>query len=156
MTTLKQLAIATILLLTTTQACRADTGIVRGVADGDTVTIITHDRQQVKCRLAGIDAPEKAMPMGQKAKQALSDLVFGKYVVYQVIDIDRYGRSVCKLQYDGQDVNRKLVVDGWAWVYRRYTDDQALIAAERQARAARRGLWRDPNPQAPWDYRRSS
>lgn len=56
------------------------TGVVVGVADGDTVTVLDTDKTQHKVRVAGIDAPEKAQPFGQRAKERMSTLVFGKEV----------------------------------------------------------------------------
>jgi endonuclease YncB( thermonuclease family) len=46
-------------------------GKVIGVSDGDTITLLDSNRQQHRIRLAGIDAPEKAQPFGQRSKQAL-------------------------------------------------------------------------------------
>lgn len=68
---------------------------------------------------------------------------------------DRYGRTLGTLEIDGQDVNRQMVLDGLAWHYTRYSDDERLAAAEREARAAGRGLWRDPRPVPPWEWRAS-
>ena len=68
-----------------------------GVADGDTVTVLDADKVQHKIRLAGIDAPEKSQPFGNRSKQNLSDLVFGKYVRVDWDKRDRYGRIVGKV-----------------------------------------------------------
>ena len=69
-------------------------GRVVGVRDGDTLTLLDANRHQTKIRLAEIDTPESAQPYGSRAKQALSDLVFGKDVRIEVREQDRYGRSV--------------------------------------------------------------
>lgn len=132
------------------------TGRVVGVTDGDTLTLL-QNRQQTRIRLAEIDTPEKKQPYGQKAKQALSDLVFGQTVDVIVVDTDRYGRTIGKVLVDGLDVNRQLVRDGMAWVYRRYNRDPTLLQVEADARAARRGLWSlsttDRVP--PWEWRKT-
>ena len=57
------------------------------------------------------------------------------------------------LYRDGAWINEALVSQGWAWHYTRYSDHPALARAEREARAARRGLWRDPHPTPPWTWR---
>lgn len=126
---------------------------VVGVSDGDTITVLSESRQQVKCRLYGIDAPEKSQAFGQASKQSLSDLVYRRVVDVQVLDTDRYGRSICRIHAEGRDVNREQVARGMAWMYRRYTSDTAYAQAEDAARAKRLGLWQDANPVPPWDYR---
>ncbi len=130
---------------------------VVGVSDGDTLTCLTSASRQVKVRLAEIDAPESRQPYGSRAKQALSALAFGKQVVLEVQDTDRYGRTVARVVADGQDVNAELVRQGAAWVYRQYSRDRSLIALEEQARAAARGLWALPGSERmpPWEWRKA-
>ncbi|WP_047393137.1 MULTISPECIES: thermonuclease family protein [Chitinibacter] len=143
------------------QAGMRISGEVVGVADGDTVTVLDSERQQYKLRLAYIDAPEKAMPYGQKSKQHLSDLIYRKTVSVQIDDVDRYGRGVARIEYQGQDINQQQVAAGLAWHYTRYAKTQARSAyqayqdAEQQARAQRSGLWQDSNPTPPWDWRKA-
>lgn len=126
---------------------------VVGVTDGDTLTVLSNDRTQIRCRLAGIDAPEKGQAFGSASKQSLSDLSFRKIVEVTVIDRDRYGRSVCMLQSEGLDLNLEQVRRGMAWVYRRYNHDTSYLQAEENAKRARRGLWADPAQVPPWDFR---
>ena len=74
--------------------------------------------------------------------------------------LDRYGRTVGKILSDAQDVNLALVRDGMCWWYRKYANEQSPVdrglyeAAETAARNKRKGLWVDPEPVAPWDWRR--
>lgn len=132
----------------------ADPAEVVGVIDGDTVAVLSPDHKTLtRCRLFGIDAPEKAQAFGQTSKKALADLIYRKTLDVRVVDRDRYGRSICRLTLDGVDINREQVARGMAWVYRQYTDDPAYYQAEATARAARLGLWRDANPTPPWDFR---
>jgi len=128
-------------------------GRVVGVADGDTVTILTPERQQVKIRLGQIDAPEKAQPFGQRSKQSLSDLIVGKEVRVKVETTDRYGRTVGRIFQDDIDVNLEQVKRGMAWAYRQYLTDKAFLDAEHTAKAAKIGLWSESNPTPPWEYR---
>jgi len=152
------LAGALALVMTAAQAEQVQ-GRVVGVADGDTVTVLDDHRVQHKVRLAGIDAPEKGMPYGQRSKQYLSDLVFGKTVTLEGDKVDRYGRTVAKVILNGRDVNLAQIAAGMAWHYKKYdreqtANDRMLYGAEElNARAARRGLWGDPQPVAPWDWR---
>ena len=82
-------------------------------------------------------------------------MCFGKDAKISITDTDRYGRAVAIVNCNGINVNRAQVESGMAWVYTKYNNDQSMVAAESSARAARRGLWIDPAPVAPWDYRRS-
>jgi micrococcal nuclease len=140
------------LLLTTTAADTDLRGKVVGVSDGDTITVLV-DKKPIKIRLEGIDAPETGQSFGNRSKQALSDMVFGKEVLIIKTGQDRYGRSLGFVLRDGIDINAKMTEEGWAWHYKKYNQDSKLADFERQARAARRGLWAEPNPLAPWDFR---
>ena len=130
-------------------------GKVIGVTDGDTIKIL-HNKQQLKIRLAEIDTPEKGQPYGNKAKQALSDLVFGKKVRVVKQDVDRYGRIVGRVYLGDLDVNAEMVRLGYAWVYRKYAKDKTLYELEKQAQAERQGLWAVPDFQRipPWEWRK--
>jgi endonuclease YncB( thermonuclease family) len=130
-------------------------GRVVGVADGDTLTVLTAEKRQVRARLAGIDAPERRQPYGTRARQALSALAFGRSALVVVEDTDRYGRSVGRVRVGGRDVNAEMVRRGAAWVYVRYNRDPALVPLEAEARAARRGLWALPEAERPppWEWR---
>ncbi len=90
-------------------------GRVVGVADGDTITLLDSNRQQHRIRLAGIDAPEKKQPFGQRSKQHLADLAFGKDAKADCYKIDRYGRDVCNVYVSGKDVGLAQVDAGLAW-----------------------------------------
>ena len=133
-------------------------GKVVGIADGDTFTLLTGDKQQVKVRLSEIDAPEKAQPFGTRSRQALSDLIFSKDVVVVQDDIDRYGRLVGQVYVGSININRKMVQEGMAWVYLQYLKDETLLQDEKAAREAKRGLWSLPNTEQvpPWEWRKGS
>ncbi len=130
-------------------------GKVIKIADGDTLTILV-DKQQLNIRLSDIDTPERKQPFGTKAKQALSDLAFGKQTRVVEVAVDRYKRIVGRVYVGDIDVNRELVAQGFAWVYRKYSDDAELLELEAQAREGRLGLWADSNAIPPWEWRRGS
>lgn len=134
------------------------TGKVVAIADGDTLTLLTSDRQQIKVRLAEIDTPERRQPYGTRARQALADLAFGKQATIESREKDRYGRLIGRVRVAGVDVNRELVHRGAAWVYRQHSWDRSLLAVEADARAAKRGLWALPEAErvAPWDWRKGT
>lgn len=155
-------AFATLLL--TLCPVHADTlvGHVVGVTDGDTITLLDAFKEQHKIRVAGIDAPEKKQPFGQRSKEALSDLAYDQNLSVEWTKKDRYGRIVGKLiNKQGRDLNLEQVRGGMAWHYKKYEKEQTpedrrlYAAAEDAARAKRVGLWADPNPVPPWDYRKA-
>ena len=133
-----------------------NTGKVVGISDGDTFTLLRKDKKQVKVRLAEIDTPESNQPYGTRAKQALSDLIFSKQVQVVQEDVDRFGRLIGHVYIDGVHVNRRMVQDGYAWVYRQYNKDKSLLQDEQAAREAKRGLWSLPitDQVPPWEWRR--
>ncbi|HIE3795804.1 TPA: thermonuclease family protein [Klebsiella michiganensis] len=135
-------------------AARADfAGPVIAILDGDTIDVLI-DRQPVRVRLAQIDAPEKRQAFGTRSRQALSALVFRQSVTVADAGRDRYGRVLGTVYVSGVNVKAEMVRQGMAWVYRQYATDRSLFALEDEARAGRRGLWADPSPVPPWQFRR--
>lgn len=128
-------------------------GSVVSIADGDTITVLV-ERKQIKVRLVEIDAPEKAQAFGARSKHSLSDMCFGKAALIKEKSKDRYGRTLGRVFCDGIDVNAEQVRRGMAWVYDKYVTDHSLYPLQDEARTARRGLWYDPDPMPPWNWRR--
>ncbi|TNC89299.1 MAG: hypothetical protein CSH49_07870 [Alcanivorax sp.] len=93
---MKKYLLAAFLTFTTSATFATDsiTGKVVRVADGDTITILTSDKEQVKIRFAGIDCPERAQPWGRNATEALKTVLTGEPVKVEVVDVDRYKRTV--------------------------------------------------------------
>lgn len=146
-----------LLLLSTAVFAAELRGRVFSIADGYTFTLLTTEKQQVKIRLAEIDAPESGQPYGQKSKQALADLVFQKDVSVRVQTTDRYGRIVGRPYVGDLDVCAEMVRIGAAWAYRQYLRDEHLLAAEAEAKIEKRGLWGLSEVQnvSPWEWRRN-
>ncbi len=145
------------------------TGKVVAVADGDTITVL-RDHEQVKVRLAGIDAPEKKQAFGNVAKQRMADMVFGREVRVQDRKQDRYGRTIGRVWVTSSecrvsdcpktlDAGMGLLTVGLAWHYKQYAKEQPAEErgqysfAEDEARSKRVGLWRDADPVPPWEFR---
>ena len=122
------------------------------IIDGDTIKILTSERQQIKVRLYGIDAPEKKQPYGTAAKRYLSDLIAGKTVQIEELGKDRYKRVLGIVYLDGKDVNEILVLNGYAWAFTKYS--KIYESQERQARNKGLGLWQDKNPIKPEIWRK--
>ncbi len=108
-------------------------------------------------RLQHIDAPETRgkQPYGKKAKKVLSDLCFGQQAtILTEGDFDMGGRMIGEIiNREGINVNKEMVRLGYAWHFKKYSKDASYDQLEKQARNNRRGLWQEPNPIAPWDFR---
>lgn len=128
---------------------------VVGVHDGDTITCLTANKEQLKVRLDAIDAPELKQPFGQRSKETLSGLVFGKDVTVIPKKTDKYGRTIGHVLVNGKDVNLLMLQAGMAWHYQHFSSNKALQAAEDAARAEKKGLWSDPQAMPPWEWRAS-
>jgi endonuclease YncB( thermonuclease family) len=128
-------------------------GVVVSVSDGDTLTVLTAAKKQVKIRLVEIDAPEKKQAFGQKSKKSLSDICYKKSVVVVEKGKDKYRRTLGRLTCDGIDANAEQVKRGMAWAFVKYLTDSSIAYLEKVARDKRVGLWSDQNPIAPWDFR---
>lgn len=133
---------------------------VVGVADGDTITVLDSTNTQHKIRLAGIDAPEKKQAFGNVAKKSLSDLVFNQRADVEWHKEDRYGRKIGKVLVSNTDINLEQIKRGMAWFYKKYKgeleqeDRISYVQAQQEAESNQIGLWVDPNPIPPWDFRK--
>lgn len=145
-----------IIVFLSVQANADFSGQVVSVLDGDTIEVLHNNRAQ-RIRLNGIDCPEKGQAYGNRAKQAASELAFGKEVMLQTHGLDKYGRTIADvLLSDNTNINYQLVKNGWCWWYRKYAPGNVILEElERRARASRVGLWADPAPIPPWVYRKS-
>lgn len=134
-------------------------GTVIKVSDGDTVTIVNSDNKKVKIRLYGIDSPELGQQSGEAAKLFLARQIMNKYITVDVLDIDQYKRSVGRIFFDGADINRAMIEEGFAWVYTRYCnidERESWIALQEEAKTGGKGLWSYNDPVAPWEWRKRS
>ena len=127
-------------------------GKVIAVTDGDTIKVLVN-KETVTVRLEGIDAPESKQSFGNKSKEALSRLVAGKTVTVKKTGTDKYKRTLGVVIVGDVDANAKMIEDGYAWHFKKYNDEERLAKLEDAARKAKRGLWADENPLAPWEYR---
>ncbi|MDH3382974.1 MAG: thermonuclease family protein [Deltaproteobacteria bacterium] len=138
-------------------------GEVTRVIDGDTLTLTTREGTKLRVRLYGIDAPEirheemAGQPCGKEAKEALTALALGRRVTVEIVEIDAHRRMVGIVRRSGADMNLEMVRGGYAWAYRRYLSApyaSRYLDAEREARGKRLGLWKDANPEPPWEFKR--
>ena len=144
------------------------TAKVVNIIDGDTIKIRL-DGNIVKVRLQGIDAPERGQPYNKESTRYLKSLIAGKTVTIKVTKTDRYGRIIgqlfaapqdCKSCTHTRDINLEQVKAGYAWWYEYYANEQSWSdrrnykTAQNNARKAGLGLWSDPNPVNPYDWRK--
>ena len=119
------------------------------VIDGDTLEVL-RDRKSLKIRLQGIDCPERQQAFGTEATQFTSQQSIDRQVILRTSGLDRYGRTLADVHLpDGRSLSRELVRSGFAWHYKKYSDDDALSRCEREARQAKRGLWAGTDPTPP-------
>jgi endonuclease YncB( thermonuclease family) len=153
-----------LLVLTVGRDALAETlrGMVKTVYDGDTVVIVGRGTGRATVRLYGIDAPEtrkpksSGQPYGSQARRVLMYKLLGKEVTAAVQERDQYGRTVAVIELEGRDINAEMVAEGMAWAYRQYLAGpyaSRYIGLEGKARRQHRGLWRENNPQPPWEFR---
>ncbi|MFM8590643.1 MAG: thermonuclease family protein [Limnohabitans sp.] len=130
-------------------------GWVSWVIDGDTVVLVPQgQRESVKLRIAGIDAPEACQTGGESARLALIALVQRRTVRVQTTGQDSYGRPLGRLWVDQMDVGAELVRQGQAWAYEHRTGRGPYAALQRQARSERKGLFAvQDRPRSPAVFR---
>lgn len=129
--------------------------VVVAITDGDTLRARCGDAPELTIRLAEIDAPEKRQAFGERSRQHLAELCFNKPAEVATKGKDRFGRTVARVRCGGTDANAEQVWAGMAWAFTRYLTDPTIKSMENDAKSAGRGLWADPTPVAPWEWRQS-
>ena len=157
---MRKLLLIFVLFLSNIVNAKTIEGLVVGVADGDTITVLDQQKNTYKIRLQGIDAPEKKQAFGEKSKQSLHDLVHGKQVRIEYDKEDKYGRIVGKITLDDLDICLQQLVLGMAWHYKKYQNEQSVADrvvytdAELKSKSLKLGLWADETPMPPWEFRK--
>jgi len=128
---------------------------VIGIKDGDTVVLLTKEKEEITVRLSEIDAPERKQAFGTVSRTYLSNLIFNKEVKLDKVGTDRYGRTLGFIySRNGTNINLEMVKMGMAWQYDKYSKSAVLRRAQLEARSQKIGLWKDPFPVPPWEFRR--
>lgn len=154
--------VTSLLTLVVLASCQPSEPGVRVVSiqDGDSMTVMIGGTEE-RIRFYGIDAPERGQPFANVSRDGLRALIDDKPIRFRQVDRDVNGRIVAWVfpasttSNDEKDsLNMKQVENGHAWWFRRFArDNQGLREAEEAARKGRKGLWQEPNPEAPWDFR---
>ena len=129
-------------------------GKIIHISDGDTVHLLTDKKEKIKIRLNDIDAPENKQAYGNKSKENLKNYIYQKNVVVEYKNKDKYKRVLGTIYYQNRDINLQQIKDGYAWVYKKYSNNKTYYKAEKLARDKRVGLWIDKNPLEPWEFRK--
>ena len=166
------LAIATFLFIPTSHATiRTVTGTVAKVSDGDTIHLTTPEQTKLKVRLYGIDAPETdkinnktgkvnipGQPYGDESWKALENKVMGKQVKLDILDIDKYRRMVGMIYLNDRNINLEMIREGYAEAFIEYLKEEPykseFLKVEREARAAKKGIWSLPDYERPREFRK--
>jgi endonuclease YncB( thermonuclease family) len=137
-------------------------GPVTRVSDGDSITVANETGLQHKIRLKGIDTPELGQPYGTEAKDFMRSRVDQQQVCIEGTEFDRFNRLLGTVFLGNDNINLKIIQAGYAWHYKFFQDEQtpknrqAYSDAEEQARLDNIGLWIEPDPIAPWDWRKGT
>lgn len=146
---------AVVLLLFPVIALADLEGIVLEVRDGDSLTLSTRG-ETYKVRLADIDAPEMSQPYGKDSRTSLRHLCLLRKAEVATLGNDRYGRVLGRVRCAGVDAQAEQVSRGMAWVFDKYAPRHSpLYGLQSDAKLARRGLWEDSEPIAPWNFRKA-
>lgn len=129
-------------------------GVCVGVVDGDTIDVLVDGRESVRVRLALIDSPEKKQPFCEASKKYMSSLVYMTTVRVDVVELDQYGRTVGDVSVGKTNVCEASVRAGMSWYNPAYGESSRLNRAMKAARKERGGLWVDPLPKPPWEFKR--
>ena len=125
------------------------------VIDGDSIVVLTPGNTKVEIKLHGIDCPEEEQPFGEDARQFTSNQCLGKIILYGLVGIDIYHRTIATVTLeDGRELNLELLKAGLAWYHQSYGEKQHYAQAEAEARKSGLGLWSDKDPTPPWEWRR--
>jgi len=126
------------------------TGKCVKVLDGDTL-IIECDKNRRTVNIEGIDAPELGQPWGKEVRGFVRDMVRGQNVELEVLESS--GDTVlARVTVNGVDLSEMLVSRGLAWVPEGSADSD-LLGMGTKAKDLPCGLWMDPEPEPPWEFR---
>lgn len=126
---------------------------VLAVMDGDTV-FVKSGAFKAKIRLLNIDAPEKEQPYGKQSQESLQSLIGGKVIHVESKAVDKFGRTIALISIGDINVNEEQVRRGMAWANSRSRESRTYAKLQSEAQQARRGLWSQPAPQQPSQWRR--
>jgi micrococcal nuclease len=127
---------------------------VIAVVDGNTIRVLTMEKDTLNIVLYGIDSPELGQGHGEKAKKFLEKLLLDKEVQVDVKGKDRLGTRLGIVLIPGEtDPRHELLREGLAWTSE-INPDAEFEEMKNKARENGKGLWKEQNPTPPWTFRR--
>src|SRR5689334_13480741 len=136
-------------------------GRVVEVQDGKTMTIENTGRR-VKVALKLAEPPDTGQPFADVARLHLSGLVLGRQVTVAYTGLGADALLLGRVFCDNRDVGLQMIRDGVAWFERTYqaelneAERRVYADSEQAARNEHRGIWQDPAPVAPWEWKKVS
>ena len=130
-------------------------GVVIKVIDGDSIIIDVKNKRKM-VRLWGIDSPERGMKYAEAAKRFVEHNVLGKSVKVRPYYKDEYGRVVADIFVNENNIAEAILENGFAWVHIYYCKKEICRKwrnIQENACRNKRGLWLDPSPRPPWEYK---
>lgn len=128
-------------------------GKVTNVIDGNTLEMLSDEKEKVKIVLWGVDSPEISQTYGDVAYKYVSELLLKKKVTVEIMGKDKQGNKLGIVHFKNENVNLLLVKNGFAWAEELYA--RGVYSREQnEARSIPTGLWQYPEPVAPWKYLR--
>ena len=128
-------------------AQRAVTAKCIKVIDGDTI-VFKCDKREMTVELEGVDAPELGQPWGKEVRSFVRDLLQGRELEVEIVEAGN-GHGTARVVVGGCDLSRLLAERGLAWA----TDAGELEALTEKAKSLPCGIWLDPEPVPPWEFR---
>ena len=128
-------------------------GKVISITDGDTFTLLTANKQQVKIRLFGVDCPETGQDNARQARTYLGDLIFFDTVKVVTKGTEESGATLVIVTLFRMNVNERMLQQGFAWHDTRYDTNPAWSAYAEKARQSKKGLWSSDSPIPPWVWK---
>jgi endonuclease YncB( thermonuclease family) len=146
-------AVVALVLFFICLSARARTSVVGRavrIVDGDTLVVLDARNDRIRVGLAGVDAPERVQAYGESSRRALANLCAGQPVAVYDMQENRYGYFFGKVYCAGVDAAAEQIKRGMAWAQNKKS---SLHKLQKAAQSAKVGLWADPHPIPPWEYR---
>jgi endonuclease YncB( thermonuclease family) len=131
---------------------------VKRVIDGDSILVLDpkDNDKEYEVQLEGLDAPELKQEFGKQSSEALAKLIEKKELRISWKSKDNFERLLAQVYVGNTHINSEMLKSGMAWHFKRYNKSEALAKLEVEAKEAKKGLWKNGSPTAPWDYRKEN
>jgi endonuclease YncB( thermonuclease family) len=122
------------------------------ISDGDSVAVV-FNKKILHIELDGIDCPELEQEFGEEARKFSKSFIYKKKVTVDIRNYDEQDRIIGRISSGGQELSLALVAEGLAWYNKKNGSDKELAKAQKKAKKAKKGLWKQSKPTSPWIFR---